>query len=68
MTQTVGLIGYPLGHSISPVFQQAAFDHLKIDARYELWETEPEKLRETVANIRSSGTILGANVTVPAKI
>ncbi len=41
MALKVGLIGYPLGHSISPVFQQAAFDHLKIDARYELWETEP---------------------------
>ncbi|PIU56305.1 MAG: shikimate dehydrogenase, partial [Chloroflexi bacterium CG07_land_8_20_14_0_80_51_10] len=36
MTQTVGLIGYPLGHSISPVFQQAAFDHLGLDVRYEL--------------------------------
>ncbi len=66
MTQTVGLIGYPLGHSISPIFQQAAFDHLKLDIRYELWETEPAKLEEVVKGIRSEG-ILGSNVTVPYK-
>ncbi|NQT73060.1 MAG: shikimate dehydrogenase [Chloroflexi bacterium] len=66
MTQTVGLIGYPLGHSISPVFQQAAFDHLKLDVRYELWETPPEKLEDVVKGIRSA-YILGSNVTVPYK-
>lgn len=66
MTHTVGLIGYPLGHSISPVFQQAAFDHLGLDIRYELWETKPEKLAETVKSIRDAGK-LGSNVTVPYK-
>ena len=62
----VGLIGYPLAHSISPAFQQAALDHLGIDARYELWETEREALAERVAGIRSPDC-LGANVTVPHK-
>ena len=66
MTQTVGLIGYPLGHSISPVFQQAAFDHLGLDIRYELWETPPENLKEMVNSIRSEDK-LGSNVTVPYK-
>ncbi len=64
--KTVGLIGYPLGHSISPVFQQVAFDSSGIDARYELWETPPEKLEETVKSIRSADK-LGSNVTVPYK-
>lgn len=31
----VGLIGHPVGHSRSPVMQQAAFDALGIAARYE---------------------------------
>ncbi len=66
MTQVIGLIGYPLGHSISPIFQQAAFDHLGLDLRYELWETRPEKLADTVKDIRSAGK-LGSNVTVPYK-
>jgi shikimate dehydrogenase len=64
--RTIGLIGKPLAHSISPVFQQAALDHLRIDARYELWETEQDALGERVAAMRSADC-LGANVTVPYK-
>jgi shikimate dehydrogenase len=64
--RTIGLIGYPLAHSISPVFQQAALDHLGLDARYELWETERDALAEHVAGIRRPDC-LGANVTVPYK-
>jgi shikimate dehydrogenase len=64
--KTIGLIGKPLAHSISPVFQQAALDHLRIDARYELWETEHDALAERVAGIRRPDC-LGANVTVPYK-
>ena len=62
----IGLIGYPLAHSISPAFQQAALDHVGIDARYELWETEREALAERVAAMRHPDC-LGANVTVPYK-
>lgn len=64
--RTIGLIGKPLAHSISPAFQQAALDHLRIDARYELWETERDALAERLAGMRSAGC-LGANVTVPYK-
>jgi len=64
--RTIGLIGYPLAHSISPAFQQAALDHLRIDARYELWETAQDALGERVAAMRGADC-LGANVTVPYK-
>ena len=40
-TLRVGLVGYPVEHSLSPVMQQAAFDALGIAARYELWPTRP---------------------------
>lgn len=66
MTKLIGLIGKPLAHSISPAFQQAALDHVGIDARYELWETEREALAERVAGMRHPDC-LGANVTVPYK-
>ncbi|MFC1905921.1 shikimate dehydrogenase [Chloroflexota bacterium] len=66
MTKRVGLIGYPLGHSISPVFQQAAFDHLKIDARYDLWITASNSLKRVVDDLRAVDA-LGCNVTVPYK-
>ena len=66
MSRYIGLIGYPLKHSISPDFQQAALDYYQLDIRYELWETKPEKLQPAVAKIKEDQN-LGANVTVPYK-
>lgn len=62
----VGLIGYPVSHSLSPQMQQAAFDALGIEARYVLWETQPGTLAQRIASLRSLG-VLGANVTIPYK-
>jgi shikimate dehydrogenase len=62
----IGLIGYPLQHSISPYFQQAALDHYQLDIRYQLWETGSSRLQEVVADLRRPQH-LGANVTVPYK-
>ena len=66
MSKYIGLIGYPVGHSVSPYFQQAALDYYKLDIRYEAWETKPEELESTVNGIRQPEK-LGANVTVPYK-
>ncbi|MDO8750011.1 MAG: shikimate dehydrogenase [Dehalococcoidia bacterium] len=65
-TLTVGIIGYPLGHSISPAFQQAAFDHYGMDARYLVWETPADGLAQRIQSLRGPN-VLGANVTVPHK-
>lgn len=62
----VGIIGHPVGHSLSPVFQQAAFDALGIDARYEAWDTPLEQLAARVASLRAPAC-LGGNVTIPHK-
>jgi shikimate dehydrogenase len=66
MTKFVGLIGHKLKHSISPQFQQAAFDYLRLDIRYEVWDTEKDSLPQVVEGIRDSSK-LGANVTIPYK-
>ena len=66
MTQLAGIFGHPLTHSISPAFQQAAFDHCGLQVRYELWPTTPEGLADGVARLRGDA-YLGANVTVPHK-
>jgi shikimate dehydrogenase len=66
MLRHVGLIGYPIKHSISPYFQQAALDYYQLDIIYELWETTPEMLESTVVKIKEHKN-LGANVTVPYK-
>jgi len=65
-TKLIGLIGKPLAHSTSPIFQQAALDHCGVDARYELWETDVEEL-PTVAERMRRDDCLGANVTIPHK-
>ncbi|MEZ4522010.1 MAG: shikimate dehydrogenase [Thermomicrobiales bacterium] len=66
ITGRIGLIGNPVEHSLSPVFQQAAFDALNIPVTYELWQTTAEEILERIAAIRS-GEIYGVNVTVPHK-
>jgi len=66
VTKYAGLIGHGIAHSISPAFQQAAFDRYGLDIRYELWDTAPAKLADAVGRVRQPETV-GANVTVPHK-
>ncbi len=62
----LGLIGYPVAHSLSPYMQQAAFDALGIEAHYALWETQPDRLAKRIASLRFA-EMWGANVTIPYK-
>jgi shikimate dehydrogenase len=66
VTKYAGVIGYPAKQSLSAVFQQAAFDHLGLDMRYEVWPTPEERLSEVVQGLRAPDR-LGANVTIPHK-
>jgi shikimate dehydrogenase len=66
MTKHVGLVGRKLGHSISALFQQAAFDYMNLDVRYELWETDEAGLPQIIGSLRAPEK-LGANVTIPYK-
>lgn len=62
----VGLFGYPLRHSLSAAFQQAAFDALGLPFTYSPWEVTAEQLPDAVKALRA-GERVGANVTVPHK-
>ena len=66
MTQFISVIGYPLKHSISPHFQQAALDYYKLDVRYKAWEIRTEDLPSAINQLRQPQN-LGANITVPHK-
>ena len=66
MTKRIVLIGHPVAHSLSGAMQQAAFDHLGIDARYELWDRAPIELADAITELRTDD-FLGANVTIPHK-
>ena len=65
-TRIYGIIGCPVEHSFSPLMQNAAFDALKIDARYLAFSVKPEQIPQAIAGIRALN-IHGVNVTVPHK-
>lgn len=65
MKKHYGLIGYPLGHSLSPQIHKRLFELDGIEADYELIEIPPEELR---ANYDRLKALDGFNITIPHKI
>ena len=60
-----GLIGHPLGHSLSPQIHKRIMERAGIDGEYRLFDIAPENLdRELPALIRS---LDGLNCTIPHK-
>ena len=66
LPKRVVLIGHPVTQSLSGALQQAAFDELGIDARYEPLDVPLIELPETIDALRGDD-FLGANITVPYK-
>ena len=66
-TRITGVFGYPVKHSLSPVFQNAAFGNLGLDCIYIPLEIKPENLDKGIEAIRTF-SFLGVNVTIPHKI
>lgn len=62
-----GLIGYPLGHSMSAIIHKAGFESLGINATYELMETSPEHLVDRIKYLKRDN-YSGFNVTIPHKV
>jgi shikimate dehydrogenase len=65
-TKLVGLIGYPVEHSLSPAMHNSAFAALSLNWCYVPLPVHPERLGEAVAGLRALG-FMGANVTAPHK-
>ena len=61
-----GLIGWPLGHSLSPKMHNAAFKFLGVNAEYKLFPVELGAFDDFLAHLDKSG-ISGLNVTIPYK-
>ncbi len=66
-TRLVGLLGWPVEHSLSPRMQNAAFAAVGLDWAYVPLPTQPERLGEAVLGLRALGFV-GANVTTPHKL
>lgn len=64
-----GLVGHPLGHSLSPKIHEAALKACGLEGDYSLFPIRPhdtEGLKDLLGRVRS-GEIMGLNVTIPHK-
>ncbi len=66
MTDVYAILGFPVGHSRSPIMHNRAFAALGLAAVYVPFAVAPEKLSAAISGIRALG-MRGANVTLPHK-
>ncbi|MEE8575476.1 MAG: shikimate dehydrogenase, partial [Thermodesulfobacteriota bacterium] len=59
----LGIFGDPIGQTLSPVIQNAAFAHLGLNMHYMPFHVTPEKLKDAVASIRAL-SMPGVNITI----
>ncbi len=68
-TKLIGIFGDPVSHSLSPAMQNAAFEHMGIDAVYLAFHVPARPaaaLKTAVSSIKALG-FMGVNITVPHK-
>ncbi len=63
----LGIIGHPLGHSISAVIQKAGLESIGLDGTYDVLDTPPEDLISRIKYLKTNGYD-GFNVTIPLKV
>lgn len=61
-----GIVLHPAGHTRSPAMHTAAYAHLGLAARYEVWDVRPAGLSAHVAQLRTWG-IRQLSVSIPHK-
>ena len=65
-TKLVGVIGWPIEHSLSPAMQGAALREMGLNWVYLAFAVEPERVGEALDGVRGLG-LVGLNVTIPHK-
>ncbi|WP_455631752.1 shikimate dehydrogenase [Megamonas sp.] len=66
-TKNLGVIGYPIKHSLSPVIQNAALSASGLDYAYIAMPIAPEDLKTAVLGLKAAN-FSGFNVTIPHKV
>jgi shikimate dehydrogenase len=61
-----GIIGHPVGHSLSPLMHNTAFEALGIRASMSAFDIEPQSLKEAIQGFATM-EFGGINVTIPHK-
>jgi len=61
-----GLVGNPVGHSVSPPMHEAAYDERGLDATYVTFEPAVDEIERAIDGADALG-VAGLNVTIPFK-
>ena len=61
-----GIVGFPLGHSLSPLLFNNVFPSIDIPAVYMRWEIPPNRLEDMIGAVRTL-PVSGMSVTIPHK-
>ena len=61
------LLGYPVGHSVSPPMHNAAFKELGMPHDYSSLGMEPSRLADTIKAKIKVNEFGGASVTIPTR-
>ena len=68
MITKLGIIGHPIGHTMSPVLHKAALDYYNLNSEFNTWDVKPGALCSFVKKARNlENGIIGFSVTVPHK-
>ena len=65
-TKIIGLIGYPIGHSMSPTIHNALYNRLDMNYIYMAFNISKDNLHRAVEGMHAL-SFIGFNVTVPYK-
>ena len=65
-TRFAGILGHPVGHSLSPLIHNTAFTAQGLNCCYVALDVSPKRLRAAVHGLAALG-FMGANVTIPHK-
>lgn len=65
-TKCVGILGWPVEHSMSPLMQNAAFAASSLDYTYIPLPVHPDQLAVAIEGLKALGFV-GVNVTIPHK-
>lgn len=65
-TRPFAVLGHPIGHTLSPIMHNAAFEALRWDAIYLAFDVRPDRLMTVLPAMKSMG-FHGVNLTIPLK-
>jgi shikimate dehydrogenase len=66
-TKWIGLVGNPLGHSMSPIMHNSVYPEMGLDWLYMPMEVKNDQIKDLLTGMRQM-PFIGCNVTIPAKV